>query len=33
MTAGALDDLDVNDRHIAWLGHRRSGNESRFISS
>jgi hypothetical protein len=32
MTANALDDLDAIDRRNAWLGYRRRGNESRFIS-
>ena len=32
MTANAPDNLDANDRRIAWLGHWCRGNESRFIS-
>jgi hypothetical protein len=31
VTTNALDDFDTNNRCIAWLGHQRSGNESRFI--
>lgn len=31
MTTNALDDLYANNRRIAWLGHQRSGNESRSI--